>query len=290
VALCALVFVAALGMPARAPAQQQKSEEVRARELFVFGRYAEALAIYGKLYAETAHPTYLRNVGRCYQNLGEADKAIASFREYLRQVKGISDNDREVVKQYIREMEALKEKQEKRRPPGASPPRAAPEKETATASPPPARDPGTARAGKTREPPLVVRDGGKPPPGPETGTRRVAAYVVGGVALAALGVGGFFGARAWSQQSDSDKLCPMNRCGGNGVALSQDAKSNARIADIAAGAGLLGAGAAVYLFLSSSAAASPETGSSTRASSVSRLRLSPDIGPDRIGLSAGARW
>src|SRR3954454_11749666 len=114
-ALCALVFVAALGTPARAPAQQPKSEEVRARELFVFGRYAEALAIYGKLYAETAHPTYLRNVGRCYQNLGEADKAIASFREYLRQVEGISDKDPEGVERYIREMEALKEKQEKRR-------------------------------------------------------------------------------------------------------------------------------------------------------------------------------
>src|SRR4051812_10044649 len=192
VALCALVFVAALGTPARAPAQQPKSEEVRARELFVFGRYAEALAIYGKLYAETAHPTYLRNVGRCYQNLGDADKALASFREYLRQVKGISDNDREVVKQYIREMEALKEKQEKRPQPGAAPSRAAPETETAMASPPPARDPGTARAGKTREPSVVVRDGDKWPPGSETGTRRVAAYVVGGAGLAALGVGGFF--------------------------------------------------------------------------------------------------
>src|SRR6185369_18035162 len=101
-------FVAALGTPARAPAQQQKSEEVRARELFVFGRYAEALAIYGKLYAETAHPTYLRNVGRCYQNLGEADKAIASFREYLRQATDTPPDQRAKIEGYIREMEELK--------------------------------------------------------------------------------------------------------------------------------------------------------------------------------------
>src|SRR5678810_760815 len=78
-------------------AQSKDEREVQARELFGFGKYAEALAIFGRLYAETAHPTYLRNIGRCYQNLGEPDKAINAFREYLRQVKNLSADQRTAV-------------------------------------------------------------------------------------------------------------------------------------------------------------------------------------------------
>jgi len=91
-------------------AQAEDKREVKARQLFAVGKYAEALEIFGNLYAETLHPTYLRNVGRCYQNLGEPDKAISSFSEYLRQAKNVTPAQREQVEGYIREMEALKRK------------------------------------------------------------------------------------------------------------------------------------------------------------------------------------
>ena len=35
------------------------------------------------------HPTYLRNIARCHQNLGNPDKAISSFREYLRKARDL---------------------------------------------------------------------------------------------------------------------------------------------------------------------------------------------------------
>jgi hypothetical protein len=54
------------------------------------------------------HPTYLRNIGRCQQNLGEPDKAIASFREYLRKAKDLSADQRAEIDGYIAEMEQLK--------------------------------------------------------------------------------------------------------------------------------------------------------------------------------------
>ena len=82
--------------------------EIKAREDFVGGRYQEALDLFAKLYAETLHPNYLRNIGRCYQNLGEPDQAITSFRDYLRKGKDISPAEHAEIDGYIAEMEALK--------------------------------------------------------------------------------------------------------------------------------------------------------------------------------------
>jgi hypothetical protein len=64
-----------------------------------------------KLYAEQLHPNYLRNIGRCQQNLGQPDKAISSFREYLRKAKNLAPGEREEIDGYIREMEELKRQQ-----------------------------------------------------------------------------------------------------------------------------------------------------------------------------------
>src|SRR5205814_9164163 len=123
----------------RLAAAQSGDSEKQAREYFAVGKYAEALEIYGRLYAETAHPTYLRNIGRCFQNLGEPDKAISSFREYLRQAKNLTAEQRIQIEGYIQEMEQLKRQREA--PPPAPAPAAsvtaapAPLPEAATSSP-----------------------------------------------------------------------------------------------------------------------------------------------------------
>jgi hypothetical protein len=89
--------------------QEEKKDprEMQAREAFAAGSYKEALDIYTKLYAEKLHPTYLRNIGRCYQNLQESDRAISSFREYLRKAKDMPADERAEVEGYIKEMEDL---------------------------------------------------------------------------------------------------------------------------------------------------------------------------------------
>jgi hypothetical protein len=95
--------------------------EIEAREAYVTGHFQQALELYGKLYAETLHPTYLRNVGRCYQQLRDPDRAIATFRDYLRKAPVISAQERSEIDSYIAEMEALKREQEAAAHP-ASPP------------------------------------------------------------------------------------------------------------------------------------------------------------------------
>jgi tetratricopeptide (TPR) repeat protein len=101
--VCVLVAVfAARAMGAPDP------RELKAREDFAGGRYQEALDLFARLYAESLHPNYLRNIGRCYQNLGQPDRAINSFRDYLHKAKDLSPDEHQEIEGYIKEMEDLK--------------------------------------------------------------------------------------------------------------------------------------------------------------------------------------
>jgi tetratricopeptide (TPR) repeat protein len=167
--LAALVLVGLSATAQAAPSQR----ELDAREAFAAGRYEQALDLFAKLYAETLHPTYLRNIGRCEQNLGQPEKAIASFREYLRKARGLPPEERSEVEGYIKEMEALQARR-------ASPP-----------GPPPAS------AAVVRETPPPALIGEPPPPEPAPFYRRgwfwvaVGAVVLAGVA-GGLAAGGVF--------------------------------------------------------------------------------------------------
>jgi hypothetical protein len=108
----ALATVAVLPTPAQASGKKTDHREIEARQAFAAGRYQEALGLYVDLYADKVHPTFLRNIGRCYQNLQQPDKAINAFRDYLRQAKHITATERTEVEGYIAEMEALKKQQE----------------------------------------------------------------------------------------------------------------------------------------------------------------------------------
>jgi len=111
-----LIFISTLlGATMAAPKMTSAAPsriELQAREAFGASRYQEALDLYAKLYAEKLHPVYLRNIGRCYQNLGEPDKAISSFREYQRKAKQLSKDERAEVDGFIAEMQDLKRQRE----------------------------------------------------------------------------------------------------------------------------------------------------------------------------------
>jgi tetratricopeptide (TPR) repeat protein len=155
-------FVVALGLAAAAPARVHAApdaRELKAREDFAAGRYEAALEIFARLYAETLHPNYLRNIGRCYQNLREPDRAITSFRDYLRKAKSISADEHAEIEGFIKEMEDLKRQQNggsaapvKASPEPASPPSAPP-----SAPPPPPVSPTTVNISLAAPPPEAAR-------------------------------------------------------------------------------------------------------------------------------------
>jgi hypothetical protein len=105
-------------------ARADRATELKAREAFASGRYDDALNLFAKLYAETLHPVYLRNIGRCHQKLRQPDAAIDKFREYLVKEKKIPADERKEIDGYIKDMEALRDEQakEKAPPPPVIPP------------------------------------------------------------------------------------------------------------------------------------------------------------------------
>jgi hypothetical protein len=115
------VFAFLLAVP---EARADRATEMKAREAFASGRYDDALGLFAKLYAETLHPVYLRNIGRCHQKMRQPEKAIDKFREYLAKEKKISADERKEIDGYIKEMEAMQEEQARQAtpPPPANPP------------------------------------------------------------------------------------------------------------------------------------------------------------------------
>jgi len=172
--------------------RQEKKErdprEMAAREAFAAGNYRDALDIYTKLYASQLHPTYLRNIARCYQNLNEPDRAISSFREYLRKAKDLSTEERGEVEGYIKEMEELQ-----RRNQAAAAAAAAPA--VAVSQPLPAAAPPVA-APEARSIVVVERPAPAPEPAPAFYKRAWFWGLVGGVVIAGtvagLWAGGVF--------------------------------------------------------------------------------------------------
>jgi tetratricopeptide (TPR) repeat protein len=104
----AFVLLAFSGQRTSAGEDADSAAELKARTHFAAGEYKQALDIFARLYAETLHPTYLRNVGRCHQRLGDADNAIATFRDYLRKAKDLTPEQRAEVEGFIAEMDELK--------------------------------------------------------------------------------------------------------------------------------------------------------------------------------------
>jgi hypothetical protein len=88
-----------------------------------------------------------------------------------------------------------------------------------------------------------------------TDVRRTAGLALGGVGLAAVGVGTFFGVRAASQKSDSDAHCSP-ACDQQGVDAWSAAKTSALVADLGIGIGVAAIAAATVLVLT---AAKPST-------------------------------
>jgi hypothetical protein len=121
-AVLALVFTFLVAVSIANAKGGDNSAELKAREAFAAGRYDEALDLFAKLYAQTLHPVYLRNIGRCHQKLRQPDQAIDKFSEYLAKEKKLSPDERREIEGYIKDMEALRDEQARQKNPPPPPP------------------------------------------------------------------------------------------------------------------------------------------------------------------------
>jgi hypothetical protein len=190
-------FAFLLAVPeARAAKGGDNATELKAREAFAAGRYEDALNLFAKLYAETLHPVYLRNIGRCHQKLKQPDEAIDKFNEYLAKEKRLSGDERKEINGYIQEMKALKAEQEQARQSTPAPPANPPPVTPINSNPPPpnyyaAPPPGTANGASAASGGTLVA---QPPPPEESSPvykkwwfwTGVGVVVAGGVVAAVL--------------------------------------------------------------------------------------------------------
>jgi hypothetical protein len=196
-----VALAGALALLAARDASAADTRELKAREAFAAQRYQDALDLFAKLYAETLHPIYLRNIGRCYQNLGDADKAISSFREYLRKAKSPTADETREVEGFIKEMEELKRRKEASASSATPPPPEASEVKPLPPASPPAAG-GTAPAAVVTAPAAPPAEESPPIYG-----RWWFWAIVGGVVVA--GLGGMAAAGVFN--STQDASCPTGR-------------------------------------------------------------------------------
>jgi hypothetical protein len=89
-----------------------------------------------------------------------------------------------------------------------------------------------------------------PPPVPAPPSRSLApGLVVGGLGLAAVGVGSYFGVAAFDAEASSRDHCHATACSQEGVNYNHDASRDALVADVTLGIGAAALVAAVYLLL-----------------------------------------
>ena len=196
------ILLLVLSVAGAARADEAQKEELKARKLFGAGDFKSALDIYTDLYARNPHPTYMRNIGRCYQNLGEPERAITAFREYLRTSSDLTPKARTEVEGFIKEMEDL----ERSRAP--APPAAA----VAPVSPPPPRleapPPASASVQSSGENPLTLQSA---PPAERSGSilGRWWFWTAVGVVAAGVVVGIVIASSSGGTPTEASNLGPM---------------------------------------------------------------------------------
>ena len=128
----------------------------------------------------------------------------------------------------------------------------------------------------------VAASSAQPPPAAPS---RTLGYVVGGVGIVALGVGGIFGLRAFSKWSDSKSHCPNDACDAEAVSLHDSANNAAWASDILMGVGVVGVGVGTYLVLTSGMHADSAPTAASPA-----VRVLPAVGTNGGGVSGGGTW
>jgi hypothetical protein len=188
-------------------ASQKRDLERQAQAAFTSGRHAEAAQILEGLYEEFHEPVYLRNAGRAYQKIGDADRAIARFQDYLQRAQGVTPAEQDEVKGFIREMEEVRRKRTAPPPPPA----------VVRPAPPPATNPPVPAP---LPPPLPVAPAPAPmavapvltatpgPPVSSTNHRLIGGIALGAAALLA-GAGGVMLATSWSEYHKGKDTCPV---------------------------------------------------------------------------------
>ncbi len=239
-AVAAVVTTAVLlAAPIAQAGRRPDPRPAKAKRACAAGQVERGVAILAELLVDRGDVNAIYNQGRCYQQNGRAELAIARFREYLRVARAVSPAERAEVTGFITELESELERKARRSASAeSSPANGAPDRTdlaaSASASPAAAkhenpatpveradgRGEGSADRGMAKAQPDATFGpstgvpGSEPfvgaglPPADEVGTRplRIAAYSSAAVGLTALAVGGYFAVQTRAAARDVERL------------------------------------------------------------------------------------
>jgi tetratricopeptide (TPR) repeat protein len=251
--LAALPFAGAARAASDADLEQARKHAAQAKVHYDLGEFAKAAEEYILVYRVRPLPALLFNIAQSYRQAGEYDKARQFYESYLRESPEGETSAQ--VRKALREIDELqaKEKLAKaipptgvKQPPDASlplkpdpPPKAEVPPRAAAAAVPPKALPVAAAI------PNVAATPDAPSPSKGPGTR-TAAWITGGAAVALLGGGALFTAKAASTDS------ALNG-GGHTRAQADDLMSQSssqhKAGAVLLGTGLAAAGACAVLLL-----------------------------------------
>jgi hypothetical protein len=118
---------------------------------------------------------------------------------------------------------------------------------------------------------------------PESHSGRSWGYAVGGLGIASIAVGSYFGLHAVGQNNDAKLLCaPANCMSSEGVDLNSQARTSATISTIAIAGGLVAVGIGTFLVLTSRSSSAPRP--------EAAFRLVPLSGPGEVGAGMRGVW
>jgi hypothetical protein len=100
-----ITFLAAL-LAAAPPDSEEDHLATEARQACASGQVERGIQLLGDYLRKTSDATAIYNMGRCYQLNGLPDRALVSFREYLRKAPDLTAEDRQDVDHRIAELEA----------------------------------------------------------------------------------------------------------------------------------------------------------------------------------------
>jgi hypothetical protein len=104
------------------------------------------------------------------------------------------------------------------------------------------------------------------------------AYVLGGVGVVSLGIGSYFGLRAFSKDREADEACKGGTCSSDGVTLTNEAGEAADISTLAFAVGIVAVGSGVTVWLLD------------RDGPPSSSHVAPTVGPNQAGMSWSGRF
>lgn len=264
--------------------EQAKAKFVAGKQSYRLGEYDEAIALWKEAYRLKDNPAFLFNIGQAYREKGDLPKALQFFENYLKEAPANASN-RSDVEQRVAELKKLIEDQRAsaKRPPNE------PVELNPTTTADPVDPVGTAPTTTTTTDPTTT----SPPIGSETpeeppegggggGGMRIAGLATGGVGLALIGTGVFFGLKAKSAQQDVEDAIA------NGEVWTEeldqkdaDGRSAATTSTLTLGLGaaaVVGGGVLFYLGLRKG---------QTESSGVS---LVPQLGADHAGVTFLGRF